>query len=72
MQVPKYLSQQWAKATGRGEVGKLRICKYVKHLGIIKMADMGYLYVVILAKQLILILLIFISKERKPRKSRGT
>uniref|UniRef100_A0A3Q3E0U8 General transcription factor IIF subunit 2 n=1 Tax=Labrus bergylta TaxID=56723 RepID=A0A3Q3E0U8_9LABR len=26
-QVPKYLAQQWAKATGRGEVGKLRICK---------------------------------------------
>ncbi|XP_051983316.1 general transcription factor IIF subunit 2-like isoform X3 [Xyrauchen texanus] len=25
--VPKYLSQQWAKATWRGEVGKLRICK---------------------------------------------
>uniref|UniRef100_A0A8C1G8W1 General transcription factor IIF subunit 2 n=2 Tax=Cyprinus carpio TaxID=7962 RepID=A0A8C1G8W1_CYPCA len=29
VKVPKYLSQQWAKATGRGEVGKLRICKYV-------------------------------------------
>lgn len=29
LQVPKYLSQQWEKATGRGEVGKLRICKYV-------------------------------------------
>ncbi|KAJ0056364.1 hypothetical protein NL108_006869, partial [Boleophthalmus pectinirostris] len=27
--VPKYLSQQWAKASGRGEVGKIRICKYV-------------------------------------------
>ncbi|MBN3322231.1 T2FB factor, partial [Atractosteus spatula] len=27
LQVPKYLSQQWAKATGRGEVGKLKICK---------------------------------------------
>ncbi|KAF3686588.1 General transcription factor IIF subunit 2 [Channa argus] len=27
LQVPKYLSQQWAKATGRGEVGKIRICK---------------------------------------------
>ncbi|XP_071344915.1 general transcription factor IIF subunit 2-like isoform X2 [Trachinotus anak] len=27
VKVPKYLSQQWAKATGRGEVGKLRICK---------------------------------------------
>lgn len=26
-QVPKYLSQQWAKATGRGDVGKLRIAK---------------------------------------------
>lgn len=26
-QVPKYLSQQWAKAPGRGEVGKLRIAK---------------------------------------------
>uniref|UniRef100_A0A8C1WS01 General transcription factor IIF subunit 2 n=2 Tax=Cyprinus carpio TaxID=7962 RepID=A0A8C1WS01_CYPCA len=26
VKVPKYLSQQWAKATGRGEVGKLRIC----------------------------------------------
>lgn len=26
-QVPKYLSQQWAKASGRGEVGKLRIAK---------------------------------------------
>uniref|UniRef100_A0A665WAE1 General transcription factor IIF subunit 2 n=1 Tax=Echeneis naucrates TaxID=173247 RepID=A0A665WAE1_ECHNA len=25
VKVPKYLSQQWAKATGRGEVGKLRI-----------------------------------------------
>ncbi|XP_023378775.1 general transcription factor IIF subunit 2 [Pteropus vampyrus] len=25
--VPKYLSQQWAKAPGRGEVGKLRIAK---------------------------------------------
>uniref|UniRef100_A0A671MWQ7 General transcription factor IIF subunit 2 n=1 Tax=Sinocyclocheilus anshuiensis TaxID=1608454 RepID=A0A671MWQ7_9TELE len=29
VKVPKYLSLQWAKATGRGEVGKLRICKYV-------------------------------------------
>ncbi|KAI4889467.1 hypothetical protein NFI96_011635 [Prochilodus magdalenae] len=29
VKVPKYLSQQWAKATGRGEVGKLRIGKYV-------------------------------------------
>lgn len=29
LQVPKYLSQQWAKASGRGEVGKIRICKYV-------------------------------------------
>ncbi|XP_037552604.1 general transcription factor IIF subunit 2 isoform X2 [Nematolebias whitei] len=27
VKVPKYLSQQWAKAAGRGEVGKLRICK---------------------------------------------
>ncbi|XP_063737475.1 general transcription factor IIF subunit 2 isoform X1 [Eleginops maclovinus] len=27
VKVPKYLSQQWAKATGRGDVGKLRICK---------------------------------------------
>lgn len=27
VKVPKYLSQQWAKASGRGEVGKLRICK---------------------------------------------
>ncbi|KAK7161624.1 hypothetical protein R3I94_004340 [Phoxinus phoxinus] len=27
VKVPKYLSHQWAKATGRGEVGKLRICK---------------------------------------------
>ncbi|XP_024151760.1 general transcription factor IIF subunit 2 isoform X2 [Oryzias melastigma] len=27
VKVPKYLSQQWAKATGRGEVGKLRISK---------------------------------------------
>ncbi|XP_067352211.1 general transcription factor IIF subunit 2-like isoform X2 [Channa argus] len=27
VKVPKYLSQQWAKATGRGEVGKIRICK---------------------------------------------
>ncbi|XP_066517355.1 general transcription factor IIF subunit 2 isoform X1 [Hoplias malabaricus] len=27
VKVPKYLSQQWAKATGRGEVGKLRIGK---------------------------------------------
>ncbi|XP_030635986.1 general transcription factor IIF subunit 2-like isoform X2 [Chanos chanos] len=27
VKVPKYLSQQWAKATGRGEVGKLRIDK---------------------------------------------
>ncbi|KFU92009.1 General transcription factor IIF subunit 2, partial [Chaetura pelagica] len=26
-QVPKYLSQQWSKASGRGEVGKLRIAK---------------------------------------------
>ncbi|KAI1241854.1 General transcription factor IIF subunit 2, partial [Lamprotornis superbus] len=25
--VPKYLSQQWSKASGRGEVGKLRIVK---------------------------------------------
>uniref|UniRef100_A0A3P9I436 General transcription factor IIF subunit 2 n=1 Tax=Oryzias latipes TaxID=8090 RepID=A0A3P9I436_ORYLA len=25
VKVPKYLAQQWAKATGRGEVGKLRI-----------------------------------------------
>uniref|UniRef100_A0A672INB0 General transcription factor IIF subunit 2 n=1 Tax=Salarias fasciatus TaxID=181472 RepID=A0A672INB0_SALFA len=29
VKVPKYLSQQWAKASGRGEVGRLRICKYV-------------------------------------------
>uniref|UniRef100_A0A3Q2XMA0 General transcription factor IIF subunit 2 n=1 Tax=Hippocampus comes TaxID=109280 RepID=A0A3Q2XMA0_HIPCM len=29
VKVPKYLSHQWAKATGRGEVGKLRISKYV-------------------------------------------
>uniref|UniRef100_A0A8C6SK82 General transcription factor IIF subunit 2 n=1 Tax=Neogobius melanostomus TaxID=47308 RepID=A0A8C6SK82_9GOBI len=28
VKVPKYLSQQWAKASGRGEVGKIRICKY--------------------------------------------
>ncbi|XP_056588258.1 general transcription factor IIF subunit 2 isoform X2 [Triplophysa dalaica] len=27
VKVPKYLSQQWSKATGRGEVGKLRIAK---------------------------------------------
>ncbi|KAJ8247052.1 hypothetical protein GJAV_G00258220 [Gymnothorax javanicus] len=27
VKVPKYLSQQWNKATGRGEVGKLRIGK---------------------------------------------
>ncbi|MFT7817955.1 general transcription factor IIF subunit 2 isoform X1 [Arapaima gigas] len=27
VKVPKYLSQQWAKAQGRGEVGKLRISK---------------------------------------------
>ncbi|XP_004067133.1 general transcription factor IIF subunit 2 isoform X2 [Oryzias latipes] len=27
VKVPKYLAQQWAKATGRGEVGKLRIIK---------------------------------------------
>uniref|UniRef100_A0A4W5KMF0 General transcription factor IIF subunit 2 n=1 Tax=Hucho hucho TaxID=62062 RepID=A0A4W5KMF0_9TELE len=27
VKVPKYLSQQWAKAAGRGEVGKLRIAK---------------------------------------------
>ncbi|KAK5915538.1 hypothetical protein CesoFtcFv8_001120 [Champsocephalus esox] len=27
VKVPKYLSAQWAKATGRGDVGKLRICK---------------------------------------------
>uniref|UniRef100_A0A672INE0 General transcription factor IIF subunit 2 n=1 Tax=Salarias fasciatus TaxID=181472 RepID=A0A672INE0_SALFA len=27
VKVPKYLSQQWAKASGRGEVGRLRICK---------------------------------------------
>ncbi|XP_031671770.1 general transcription factor IIF subunit 2 isoform X2 [Oncorhynchus kisutch] len=30
VKVPKYLSQQWAKASGRGEVGKLRIGKYVE------------------------------------------
>ncbi|XP_029354711.1 general transcription factor IIF subunit 2 isoform X4 [Echeneis naucrates] len=30
VKVPKYLSQQWAKATGRGEVGKLRICNQGK------------------------------------------
>ncbi|TSK18003.1 General transcription factor IIF subunit 2 [Bagarius yarrelli] len=29
VKVPKYLSQQWTKASGRGEVGKLRIGKYV-------------------------------------------
>ncbi|XP_062982029.1 general transcription factor IIF subunit 2 isoform X2 [Elgaria multicarinata webbii] len=27
VKVPKYLSQQWNKASGRGEVGKLRIAK---------------------------------------------
>ncbi|XP_030643444.1 general transcription factor IIF subunit 2b [Chanos chanos] len=27
VKIPKYLSQQWAKATGRGEVGKLKIEK---------------------------------------------
>uniref|UniRef100_F6YQ15 General transcription factor IIF subunit 2 n=1 Tax=Ornithorhynchus anatinus TaxID=9258 RepID=F6YQ15_ORNAN len=27
VKVPKYLSQQWAKASGKGEVGKLRIAK---------------------------------------------
>ncbi|KAL2087545.1 hypothetical protein ACEWY4_016373 [Coilia grayii] len=27
VKVPKYLAQQWAKASGRGEVGKLRISK---------------------------------------------
>nr|XP_057944895.1 general transcription factor IIF subunit 2 isoform X2 [Doryrhamphus excisus] len=27
VKVPKYLAQQWAKATGKGEVGKLRISK---------------------------------------------
>ncbi|XP_037982737.1 general transcription factor IIF subunit 2 [Motacilla alba alba] len=27
VKVPKYLSQQWSKASGRGEVGKLRIVK---------------------------------------------
>uniref|UniRef100_A0AAY4B9K8 General transcription factor IIF subunit 2 n=1 Tax=Denticeps clupeoides TaxID=299321 RepID=A0AAY4B9K8_9TELE len=27
VKVPKYLSQQWAKSSGRGEVGKLRISK---------------------------------------------
>ncbi|XP_063067918.1 general transcription factor IIF subunit 2 isoform X2 [Engraulis encrasicolus] len=27
VKVPKYLAQQWAKASGRGEVGKLRIAK---------------------------------------------
>ncbi|KAJ1114603.1 hypothetical protein NDU88_002838 [Pleurodeles waltl] len=27
VKVPKYLSQQWAKSSGRGEVGKLRIAK---------------------------------------------
>ncbi|XP_068595243.1 general transcription factor IIF subunit 2 isoform X3 [Brachionichthys hirsutus] len=27
VKVPKYLAQQWEKATGRGDVGKLRICK---------------------------------------------
>ncbi len=43
MQVPKCLSQQWAKATGRGEVGKLRICKYVKHLSINKTAEANLL-----------------------------
>lgn len=28
-QVPKYLSQQWDKATEKGEVGKITIGKYV-------------------------------------------
>ncbi|KAM9320924.1 general transcription factor IIF subunit 2 isoform 2-T2 [Gastrophryne carolinensis] len=27
VKLPKYLAQQWTKATGRGEVGKLRIAK---------------------------------------------
>ncbi|XP_063808902.1 general transcription factor IIF subunit 2 isoform X2 [Pseudophryne corroboree] len=27
VKLPKYLAQQWAKASGRGEVGKLRIAK---------------------------------------------
>lgn len=29
LQVPKYLSLQWQKATGRGEVGKVQITRYV-------------------------------------------
>ncbi|KAF2975210.1 hypothetical protein EK904_003218 [Melospiza melodia maxima] len=30
VKVPKYLSQQWSKASGRGEVGKLRIVKSLR------------------------------------------
>ncbi|EPQ14655.1 General transcription factor IIF subunit 2 [Myotis brandtii] len=34
VKVPKYLSQQWAKAPGRGEVGKLRIAKNQGRTGV--------------------------------------
>ncbi|XP_031702802.1 general transcription factor IIF subunit 2 isoform X3 [Anarrhichthys ocellatus] len=42
VKVPKYLSQQWAKATGRGDVGKLRICKYVKQLNTNEITEVSF------------------------------
>ncbi|KAK2518965.1 hypothetical protein Q9966_014091 [Columba livia] len=52
VKVPKYLSQQWNKASGRGEVGKLRITKNqgrteeIRQVGLVKITsctmDSGY------------------------------
>ncbi|NXA08621.1 T2FB factor, partial [Tyrannus savana] len=39
--VPKYLSQQWNKASGRGEVGKLRIVSFTLNEELASISDIG-------------------------------
>uniref|UniRef100_A0A2K6K0C2 General transcription factor IIF subunit 2 n=1 Tax=Rhinopithecus bieti TaxID=61621 RepID=A0A2K6K0C2_RHIBE len=41
VKVPKYLSQQWAKAPGRGEVGKLRIVSFTLNEDLANIHDIG-------------------------------
>uniref|UniRef100_G1QNJ2 General transcription factor IIF subunit 2 n=1 Tax=Nomascus leucogenys TaxID=61853 RepID=G1QNJ2_NOMLE len=41
VKVPKYLSQQWAKASGRGEVGKLRIVSFTLNEDLANIHDIG-------------------------------